>query len=149
MWGPTVIGFSRTTVSNGGISLLSDYAGRLLFHPGFLERSAFDLGPNVELITASMLVASAYLSRRQSWLLTLAVLAATDLILGNSLIFIFTWSGFLLPALLLPRLMHKRSALALRATGLGLASNLFFYIWTNFGFGFWTPGTCTRITWPD
>ena len=105
----------------------------LFFIIAFLERTVFDLGPNVELITASMLLASVYLSRRQAFFLVLAVLAATDLFIGNSSIFIFTWSGFLLPALLLPHLLRRKSSLPLRATGWGIVSNLFFFTWTNFG----------------
>lgn len=105
----------------------------ILFVLAFLERTVFNLGPNVELITAAMLTACAFLNRRQAFFLVLAVMAVTDLLLGNSLIFLFTWSGFLLPALILPRLLRRRSSLTLRATGLGLASNIFFFAWTNFG----------------
>jgi hypothetical protein len=68
-------------------------------------------------------------------------MAATDLIIGNTSIFIFTWSGLLLPIFLISALRIRNlpgrqagSKLEIiKATGLGVISNLFFFIWTNFG----------------
>lgn len=103
----------------------------------FLERTVFDLGPNVELITLTLILASFTGQKKFALLLTFTVIALSDLVIGNSNIALFTWSGFLLPTLVLPRLFKRfkssfRSPTIL-ATMLGLGSNLFFYLWTNFG----------------
>jgi hypothetical protein len=98
-----------------------------------LLRTTFHWLPNVELVTATMLLASLY-SRRTAFILTFIVLAVTDVILGNTSIFLFTWSGFLIPALIISSLKIKNLKLKIpSATLLGIAANLFFYVWTNLG----------------
>src|SRR4030067_2076454 len=79
----------------------------ILFLAAFLERTVFDLGPNIELVTMAMILASFYFGRKQSFWLTFAILALTDLIIGNTYIFIFTWSGFLLPAIVVGGLIPR------------------------------------------
>ena len=114
----------------------------ILFLVAFLERTVFDLGPNIELVTMAMILASFYFGRKQSFWLTFAILALTDLIIGNTYIFIFTWSGFLLPAIvvggLIPRTKIFLKGINLikkitSGTFLGVGSNFFFFLWTNFG----------------
>jgi len=111
-----------------------------LFLLAFTERVFFDLGPNVELITMSMILASYYFGKKETFWLTFAAIALTDRFIGNSPIFLFTWSGFLLPALLISPILNKlrkTKYTKLRnytiAFVLALTSNLFFYFWTNFG----------------
>ena len=106
----------------------------ILFILAIFERTVLDLGPNVELITLAMLAASIYLSRSKAFKLTFLLMAATDLVIGNTTIFVFTWSGFLLPTILIPIFKIRGTKLEIiKATGLGVLSNLFFFIWTNFG----------------
>ncbi len=105
----------------------------LVFILAFVVR-LLRLVPNMELVTLAMLLASVYLSRNSALKLTLLVMAATDLILGNSNIFVFTWSGFLLPILLISSLKIRNSKFEiLKSTGAGIASNIFFFAWTNLG----------------
>lgn len=108
-----------------------------LFLLAFIERVFFDLGPNTELVTLAMLLSAAYLGKRQSFWLTFAIMASTDLILGNSNIFIFTWSGFLIPALVSGTVFKAIKTNGVKMVGLGtitgVGANLFFYFWTNFG----------------
>src|SRR3989338_2258626 len=106
-----------------------------LFIVAFSERVIFDLGPNVELVTAALILSSFYIGRRESFWLTFAIMFFSDLIIGNTNIFIFTWSGFLIPALAVSRLLKKTKPglKLLSLTGLGLSSNIFFFFWTNFG----------------
>jgi len=109
----------------------------VLFLVAFLERTVFDLGPNVELVTAVMILASFYLGKKEAFWLTFVILVITDSIIGNSNIFLFTWSGFLIPALFSTRLI-KILTLKLRLklfplASVGLSSNIFFFFWTNFG----------------
>ena len=109
----------------------------VLFFLAFIERVLIDLGPNTELVTIAMLLSAAYLGRKQSFWLTFLILAATDLIIGNTNIFIFTWSGFLIPALVSAGVFKNFKARGLKKAGLGtlagVGANLFFYFWTNFG----------------
>jgi hypothetical protein len=107
----------------------------LLFLAAFLERTILDLGPNYELLTTVMILSAYYLGRKQSFLLTFLVIALTDRIIGNSKIFLFTWSGFLIPALFVNSLIDrfKPNLKFLKLTFSGLTANLFFYFWTNFG----------------
>ena len=104
-----------------------------LFFLAFLLRLT-RLIPNMELITTSLILSSVYLSRKHTLLLTLVTMAATDLLLGNTNIFLFTWSGFLLPILFISLFrIGKIKSEIVKIIGLGLGANLFFFIWTNFG----------------
>lgn len=101
----------------------------LLTVVALLERTVFDLGPNVELVTALMVLSAFYFGRKYSLAAVLVVMVLSDLVIGNSGIFIFTWSGFLIPALFIH--MAKRwDRLGLFS---GIGANLFFFVWTNFG----------------
>lgn len=105
-----------------------------LFLVAFIERVVFDLGPNVEMVTTALILGSYYLGKKRSMWLILLILISTDIVLGNTKIFIFTWSGFLIPAIITCSLFKKiKSNKVLTGVGLGLTSNLFFFVWTNFG----------------
>ena len=95
--------------------------------------------PNFEFVTTAMVVSASLLSKKQSLLLILAIMAATDLILGNTNIFLFTWTGFLIPIFVIKKLknwLKIKNLKIITPLGLGLASNIFFYLWTNFGVWF-------------
>jgi hypothetical protein len=99
-----------------------------------LERTVFDLGPNFEFVTTALILSSFYLGKEKSLLLTFLILLISDRVIGNTNIFIFTWSGFLIPALFASSLFRKiKLNKFLIGTGLGIVSNLFFFAWTNFG----------------
>ena len=107
-----------------------------LFLAAFLERTLFDLGPNVELVTTAMILSAFYFGKKESFWTVFAIMMLSDLILGNSRIFLFTWSGFLIPALLAGKFVKQKGdkfVKILSLTGTGLSSNIFFYLWTNFG----------------
>src|SRR3989344_9233188 len=97
------------------------------------ERVFFDLGPNFEFVTAALLLSSAYLGRQYATSLILIVMIISDLILGNTNIFIFTWTGFLIPAILLPSMFKNKQNKIFTGTVFGVSTSLFFYFWTNFG----------------
>jgi len=117
----------------------------VLFLFAFLERTVYDLGPNIELVTTALVLSSFYFGKKSSFWLTFIIIALSDRIIGNSSIFIFTWSGFLIPAFLSSRFITLFKLISQRLTNLwsglkliplisvGLFSNLFFYLWTNFG----------------
>jgi len=79
-------------------------------------------------MTAGVL-AALYLGRSWGLGVALVSLIISDLVLGNSLIMIFTWSAFALIAFG-GGLVRRRP---LVAGGYGLAGALFFYFYTNLG----------------
>jgi len=103
-----------------------------LFVLAFFERTVLDLGPNVELVTTAMVLASFLYSKSSIWG-TLAVVVLSDLILGNSNIFLFTWTGFLVPALFFSVVSKRLSLKTSKLLVGGFTSNIFFFFWTNLG----------------
>ena len=116
----------------------------ILFFLAFGERILFDFGPNAELVTTALVLSSFYVGRKESFWLIFAIMFFSDLIIGNTNIFIFTWSGFLIPTLFASAfakklitnhqsLITKKIFGASSLTLFGFSSNIFFYFWTNFG----------------
>ena len=67
---------------------------------GVLSRTIFHIAPNLEFITAFSLSAAYFMAnKRLSLAVPLFVMFFSDLIIGNSNIFLFTWSAFLVIAL--------------------------------------------------
>ncbi|MBI4999279.1 hypothetical protein HZB97_00725 [Candidatus Gottesmanbacteria bacterium] len=109
-------------------------AAIILISPGVLFRTLWHIAPNVEFVTAASLLAAAYLGRKYAVLVPFVIMVITDTLIGNTNIFIFTWSAFLiigLAGLVLRRL--KGIKLVGGATAMGATSALFFYLYTNFG----------------
>lgn len=104
-----------------------------IFLLALVERVWFDLGPNIELITLATILAAFYLNKKLAFLLTLGTVALSDLLIGNSNIFLFTWSGFILPILAISIFKKINMNNILSGTLAGISSNLFFFFWTNFG----------------
>lgn len=103
-------------------------AAGLLIVLAVSERLWFDLGPNIELVMTASVLASIYLGRRWGVGVALISLAISDLVIGNTMIMIFTWSAFALIAF-----GGKMIKGPLMGAGYGLAGALFFYFYTNFG----------------
>lgn len=93
------------------------------------ERLWWDLGPNVELVMTAVVLATLYLGRKWGIAVALISLAISDLVLGNTLIMIFTWSAY--AAIAAAAFWIKRRPL--RAGFFGLAGALWFFFYTNFG----------------
>jgi len=106
---------------------------------GVLTRTFFHLGPNIEFVTAVTLVAAYFLkSNKKAILVPLAIMVITDVIIGNTLIFIFTWSAFILTylvGLIVKRIQTINSVamLILVSEVTGILSTVLFFLWTNFG----------------
>ena len=94
-------------------------------------RTFAHIAPNVEYVTAATLLAGAYLGRKYALLVPFIIMVLTDTLIGNTNIFIFTWSAYLLIGYL-GYLGNLRGKL-IKATGAGILASLFFYLWTNFG----------------
>ena len=58
------------------------------------ERIWFDLGPNVELVMTASVIATLLLGRKWGIGVALLSLIISDMVIGNSGIFVFTWSAF-------------------------------------------------------
>lgn len=109
---------------------------------GILSRTIFHLGPNVEFITAISISSAIILNNKKLALIVpISIMFLSDLMIGNSNIFIFTWSGFLFPVIIgfvLSKFIKKQTdnkilKLALFSELAGVTSSMFFFVWTNFG----------------
>jgi len=110
----------------------------------------YSVAPNLELVTASALVAAVFLSRRAALVVPLAIMAVSDILIGNSMILVFTWSAFALiglAGLVLRPLGDSPLKLMLASVGMAVGSSLFFFLYTNFGVWLLGDGTMYAKTW--
>ena len=92
--------------------------------------------PNVETMTATALLAGAMLGGGYALVIPLLSVALFDLFYGNSPILLFTWSAWAVIGsigMVLKGRNTKTWKFTTGMTGLGMASSLLFYFWTNFG----------------
>jgi hypothetical protein len=91
---------------------------------------------NVEPITIMALLAGAFLGFGYALIVPLAIIALTDMYIGNSSILLFTWTAWAVIGILglvLRKSDKSKFSFGLKITGMGILASLFFYIWTNFG----------------
>lgn len=121
---------------------------------GLLSRTVLHIGPNIELVTTSTLLASVYIRGKRSIAVPLLILMMSDLLIGNTNIFIFTWSAYLIIWLTGGRLLriqqsppmadqplaeeigdqHKEMIFKIiKRISVGIGASVWFYLWTNFG----------------
>jgi hypothetical protein len=103
-----------------------------------------DLGAphNLELSTAAAFAAAGLLRHRLAMLAPLAVVAASDVLLGNSSVLVFTWTAWAVigvGAWWAGRVQGRSRFVS--ALGFGVGSSLFFYLWTNAGVWWLGRGT--------
>lgn len=92
--------------------------------------------PNIETLTAMSLLAGSFLGARYGMWVAAVAIIATDFVIGNEIIFLFTWSAWIAVAVasvLLKRWKAKPFKYTGAMFGAGVFSTLFFYTWTNFG----------------
>jgi hypothetical protein len=103
---------------------------------GAMSRYLLKDAPNIETITVVSLLAGSLLGGIWTFVVGLAVVGITDMFIGNTIIFAYTWSAWAVMGLF-GFVIHKRAKKpvrhALELTGMGLLGVLFFYAWTNFG----------------
>lgn len=104
-----------------------------IFILALVERVWFDFGPNIELVTIASLLAAFYMDKKMALLLTFGLVVLTDIVIGNSNIFIFTWSGFILPIFAIEAFKKLKMNKVFSGLLAGLSFNIIFYLWTNFG----------------
>ena len=111
---------------------------------GVLTRTIFHIGPNFETITA-ISVLSGYLFKNKKLAMAIPITAMfiSDLIIGNSNIFLFTWSAYILMPLigaLVNKIKTSKTLVKIfTLEGAGFLSVLIFFLWTNLGVVLTTP----------
>jgi hypothetical protein len=80
-----------------------------------------------------------------TFIVPISIMIITDLIIGNNIIFLFTWSGFVILAVIGYLLKSKQYLTIKKAPiiiGSGIAGIIIYDIWTNFGCWLgWYPHT--------
>jgi len=127
----------------GAIALVAlGVVGRVLlrqFVPAGGGLIMFDLFAVVGIIAV---LSGVILGGAWSFIVPLGAMAVSDLILGNGLIFVFTWSGFAMMGglgLMARKDRAASSSFGLKLAGFGVAGILAFDMWTNLGWWLLSP----------
>lgn len=92
--------------------------------------------PNVETVTVVTLLAGVLLGGKYAWGIPLLVVGLSDMVLGNDLILLYTWSAWVGIGLLSKVLRGRFTSIfgqTFMLTSAGVVSTVIFYLWTNFG----------------
>lgn len=130
------------------LSLRTGITAALLILVGTGGRMLLQDMPNIETITAVTVIAAALLGGPWGAVVGLISVAISDILIGNTSILLYTWSGWVLvggAALLARYRGQKTSRAVLAITGTGLLGNMIFFVWTNFGV--WHIGDLYQHTW--
>lgn len=107
---------------------------------GVFSRTVWHFGANIEWVTAATILAAFYIGRRAALVVPIAIMMVSDMIIGNTNIFLFTWSAYLVAGLVVPLIFENKRQGIVRlmgeSTGIGIATCIWFYLWTNFGVWF-------------
>ena len=110
----------------------------------------YSVAPNLELVTASALAAGVFLSRRAALVVPLSIMAISDILIGNSMILLFTWSAFAIIGLIgvaIGRLKASPTKLMLASLGAAIGGSIFFFLFTNFGVWLLGDGSSYTKNW--
>jgi hypothetical protein len=105
---------------------------------GIIGRMLLEAYPNVETLTLVTLLAGALLGPYLGFAVGLLSVIGSDVLIGNELILIYTWSAWAVIGVGSSLLKKRTQPLqvwsdSLKFTLGGVVSTLFFYLWTNFG----------------
>jgi hypothetical protein len=110
----------------------------ILILVAILFRTVLHLGANFELVTSASLLGGYFIKNKKIvFSIPLIIMVATDFYIGNTLIFLFTWSAYLASPVLGILIKNSKrinkifKLVALE--GAGIFSVIIFFIWTNFG----------------
>lgn len=89
--------------------------------------------PNFEAVTSLSLLSGSFLGGIFAPIIPLLIIFVSDLYFGNTVVYLFTWSAFVLVGIF--GLLAKKGSkhYLFKITGLGIFSVIFFYLWTNLG----------------
>jgi hypothetical protein len=103
-----------------------------------ITRTVWQIAPNFEWVTATVILAATQFKRPYSFLIPVLAIVISDTLIGQTGIFLFTWSGFAITyaigVLLKTKLDQAKliQNLAVLTTG-SLIGVVCFYFWTNLG----------------
>lgn len=111
---------------------------------------SYSLAPNLELVTMVSVLAAVIIGIRAAIAVPLATMIISDVIIGNSSIFMFTWGSFAvigLGAMLLRKFNNKPKTQILSSVGFAIASSFLFFFVTNLGVWLqgWYPATMAGL----
>lgn len=109
-----------------------------------IVNNRFMIAPNLELVTSMAVLVAISVNYRFAIITALGSMMISDLIIGNTSIFVFTWSSFILIAIsagLLKKLNQKPIKQVVTSFGFAIASSFMFFVITNFGV--WLEGWYT------
>lgn len=89
--------------------------------------------PNFEAVTTLSLISGSFLGFIFAPIVSLLIIFLSDLYFGNTIIYLFTWSAFILIGIFGTLFRRKSKYYFFKISGGGVISVLFFYLWTNFG----------------
>lgn len=89
--------------------------------------------PNFEVITTISLLSGSFLGGLFGALVPISMVFVSDLYFGNTPIFIFTWTAFMIIGIFGSLIKRYSKDYFLKIIGGGVASVIFFYLYTNFG----------------
>lgn len=89
--------------------------------------------PNFEAVTALSLISGSFFGGTYAFFIPLSMIFLSDIYFGNSLVYLFTWSAFILIGIFGTFLKRDSKYYLFEISGGGILSVLFFYLWTNFG----------------
>ena len=102
--------------------------------------------PNFEAVTSLSLVSGSFLGGIFAPIIPLSIIFLSDIYFGNTSVYLFTWSAFILIGIFGALLKRGSKHRFFKITGLGILSVLFFYFWTNFGW--WLTSGMYQMTFP-
>lgn len=111
---------------------------------------SYGLAPNLELVTMVSVLAAVIIGLRAAIVVPLVTMVISDMIIGNSSIFMFTWSSFAvigLCATLLRKFNDKPKTQIISSVGFAIASSFLFFFVTNLGVWLqgWYPATMAGL----
>lgn len=101
----------------------------------------YQIAPNLEIVTSVSVIAAIVIGFQAAIIVPISTMILSDLIIGNSSIFMFTWSSFVIigvSALLLRKLNKQPKKQMLYSVGFAATSSFLFFVVTNFGV--WAQG---------
>jgi len=115
-----------------------------------IVNNSYNIAPNLELITTASVLAALIIGLRAALIVPIVTMVISDIIIGNTSIFMFTWGAFAiigLSATLLRKLSQKPKAQILYSIGFAAASSFMFFLITNFGVWAqgWYPATLAGL----
>ena len=110
----------------------------------------YNFAPNLEFITVAAVMAAIILGARWAIIVPLLSMVVSDLFIGNSAIFMFTWGSFAIigaGAILLKKLNDQPGKQIAFSAGFAIASSFAFFVITNFGVWIqgWYPATLAGL----